>query len=129
MQNTSVFRSIDGGKTTAQIGQNTHGDHHDLWVDPNDPLHVVDGNDGGGAITYDVASRVPNWSAQDFPTAQWITDATAHLPFTPAARRDNGTPVCRANTTAGGGGGGRWRHPPVAPYCWRREPGHRVSRH
>ena len=54
MQNTSLFRSTDGGKTTVQVGQNTHGDHHDLWVDPDDPLHVVDGNDGGGAITYDI---------------------------------------------------------------------------
>jgi len=82
MQNTALFRSTDGGKTTAPIGQNTHGDHHDLWVDPDDPLHVIDGNDGGGAITYDVASRVPNWSAQDFPTAQWYhVITTAHLPY------------------------------------------------
>ena len=73
MQNTSLFRSTDGGKTTVQVGQNTHGDHHDLWVDPDDPNHVVDGNDGGGAITYNISDRVPNWSDQDFPTAQWYT--------------------------------------------------------
>src|SRR6266571_2829139 len=46
--NTSAFRSIDGGKTLAQIGQGTHGDHHDLWLDPDDSEHVVIGNDGGG---------------------------------------------------------------------------------
>ena len=82
MQNTSLFRSTDGGKTTVQVGQNTHGDHHDLWVDPDDPLHVVDGNDGGGAITYDISARVPDWSAQDFPTAQWYhVITTSHLPY------------------------------------------------
>src|ERR671912_210454 len=54
MQNTALFRSTDGGKTTVQVGQNTHGDHHDLWVDPDDPNHVVDGNDGGGAVTFDI---------------------------------------------------------------------------
>jgi photosystem II stability/assembly factor-like uncharacterized protein len=59
MQNTSLFRSTDGGKTTVQVGQNTHGDHHDLWVDPDDPNHVVDGNDGGGAITYNVRTSRP----------------------------------------------------------------------
>ena len=67
MQNTTLFRSTDGGKTTVQAGQNTHGDHHDLWVDPDDPEHVVNGNDGGGAITYNVASRVPNWSDAGLP--------------------------------------------------------------
>ena len=55
MQNTALFRSTDGGKTTAQVGQGTHGDHHDLWVDPDDANHVIDGNDGGGAITYNIA--------------------------------------------------------------------------
>jgi photosystem II stability/assembly factor-like uncharacterized protein len=118
MQNTGLFRSTDGGKTTAQIGQNTHGDHHDLWVDPNDPQHVIDGNDGGGAITFDAASRVPNWSAQDFPTAQWYhVITTAHLPFhVCGAQQDNSTLCVPSNTNAGGGGGGGGGNPPVAPY-------------
>jgi photosystem II stability/assembly factor-like uncharacterized protein len=117
MQNTGLFRSTDGGKTTVQVGQNTHGDHHDLWVDPDDPNHVIDGNDGGGAITYDVASRVPNWSAQDFPTAQWYhVITTAHLPFhVCGAQQDNSTLCVPSNTNAGGGGGGGG-NPPVAPY-------------
>jgi photosystem II stability/assembly factor-like uncharacterized protein len=118
MQNTGLFRSTDGGKTTVQVGQNTHGDHHDLWVDPDDPMHVIDGNDGGGAITYDVASRVPNWSAQDFPTAQWYhVITTAHLPFhVCGAQQDNSTLCVPSNTNAGGGGGGGGGNPPVAPY-------------
>ena len=108
MQNTALFRSTDGGKTTVQVGQNTHGDHHDLWVDPDDPLHVVDGNDGGGAITYDIDSRVPNWSEQDFPTAQWYhVITTAHLPFhVCGAQQDNSTLCVPSNTNAGGGGFG-----------------------
>ncbi len=116
MQNTSLFRSTDGGKTTVQVGQNTHGDHHDLWVDPDDPNHVVDGNDGGGAITYDINSRVPNWSAQDFPTAQWYhVITTAHLPFhVCGSQQDNSTLCVPSNTNAPGGGFGGI--PPVAPY-------------
>ncbi|MBI3492117.1 MAG: hypothetical protein HY047_10095, partial [Acidobacteria bacterium] len=57
MLNTSAFRSVDGGKTLAQIGQGTHGDNHDLWIDPDDSNHVMLANDGGGAITDNVAAR------------------------------------------------------------------------
>ena len=116
MQNTSLFRSTDGGKTTVQVGQNTHGDHHDLWVDPDDSLHLVDGNDGGGAITYDINSRVPNWSAQDFPTAQWYhVITTSHLPYhVCGSQQDNSTLCVPSNTNAAGTGFGGI--PPVAPY-------------
>jgi len=116
MQNTALFRSTDGGKTTVQVGQNTHGDHHDLWVDPDDPNHVVDGNDGGGAITYDVSSARPNWSEQDFPTAQWYhVITTSHLPFhVCGSQQDNSTLCVPSNTNAPGQGFGGV--PPVAPY-------------
>jgi hypothetical protein len=30
-----------------------HGDWHDLWVDPDDPNHMVGANDGGRGITWD----------------------------------------------------------------------------
>ena len=118
MQNTALFRSTDGGKTTVQVGQNTHGDHHDLWVDPDDPNHVVDGNDGGGAITFNVSARVPDWSEQDFPTAQWYhVITTSHLPFhVCGAQQDNSTLCVPSNTNLGGGGGGGGGNPPVAPY-------------
>src|SRR5262245_34567624 len=71
MLNTSAFRSIDGGKTLANIGNGTHGDHHDLWIDPDDSQHVGIANDGGGALTYDMASAQRHWTEQDFPTAQF----------------------------------------------------------
>ena len=116
MQNTSLFRSVDAGKTTVQVGQNTHGDHHDLWVDPDDPNHVVDGNDGGGAITYNISARVPDWSEQDFPTAQWYhVITTAHLPFhVCGSQQDNSTLCVPSNTNLPGQGFGG--NPPVAPY-------------
>ena len=80
------------------------------------PLHVVDGNDGGGAITYDINSRVPNWSAQDFPTAQWYhVITTSHLPYhVCGSQQDNSTLCVPSNTNAPGAGFGGI--PPVAPY-------------
>lgn len=49
-----ILRSEDGGKTFKSInGQNVHADHHALWVNPNNPNHLVNGNDGGVNISYD----------------------------------------------------------------------------
>ena len=55
--NVSGYRSTDGGKTLNNIGQGTHGDHHDLWIDPDNPKHLVIGNDGGGAVSMEGAAR------------------------------------------------------------------------
>jgi photosystem II stability/assembly factor-like uncharacterized protein len=47
------FVSRDGGQKFRLISTGTHPDHHDLWIDPHNPLHLIDGNDGGIDITYD----------------------------------------------------------------------------
>jgi photosystem II stability/assembly factor-like uncharacterized protein len=106
--NTAAFRSTDGGKNFAQIGQGTHGDHHDIWIDPDDSQHVILGNDGGGAVSYNVASPQRTWSDQDFPTGQFYhVITTKHLPFhVCGAQQDNST-IC---VPSGGGPAA------VAPY-------------
>ena len=38
--------SEDGGRSFASGGR-AHGDWHDVWIDPNNPKHVVGGDDGG----------------------------------------------------------------------------------
>ena len=49
-----LITSDDGGKTFYSIGkENVHADHHDLWINPNKPGHLINGNDGGVNITYD----------------------------------------------------------------------------
>jgi photosystem II stability/assembly factor-like uncharacterized protein len=49
-----LISSDDGGKTFYSIGkENVHADHHDLWINPNKPGHLINGNDGGVNITYD----------------------------------------------------------------------------
>ena len=111
MLNTSAFRSVDGGKTLAQIGQGTHGDNHDLWIDPDDSEHVLLANDGGGAITYNVASRDRTWSNQDFPTGQFYhVITTKHVPYHVCGAQQDNTTMCVSSATSfgrGGGGGGR----------------------
>ncbi|GAB5564859.1 MAG: hypothetical protein Wins2KO_19220 [Winogradskyella sp.] len=49
-----ILKSKDGGKSFTSISaENVHADHHALWINPKDPNHLVNGNDGGVNITYD----------------------------------------------------------------------------
>jgi photosystem II stability/assembly factor-like uncharacterized protein len=44
--------SHDGGKTFSRL-RGMHGDHHGLWIDPDNSNYLVNVNDGGIAISYD----------------------------------------------------------------------------
>src|SRR3954471_10859218 len=115
--NTSAFRSVDGGKTFANMGNGTHGAHHDLWIDPDDAKHVVLGNDGGGAVTFNVdAGRQRSWSAQDFPTEQFYHVITPrHAPYhVCGAQQDNST-LCVPSTNGLTGRGGQRQVEPFYP--------------
>ncbi len=50
---TGLFVSNDGGQKFRPIGSGTHPDHHGFWIDPSDPAHLIDGNDGGIDISRD----------------------------------------------------------------------------
>ena len=67
---TSIIVSNDGGKTfTAVDKDNTHGDWHSCWIDPNKDSHWIAGNDGGCNITYDNGKK---WfKATSVPTGQF----------------------------------------------------------
>jgi photosystem II stability/assembly factor-like uncharacterized protein len=46
--------SEDGGKTFQAISkENVHADHHVTWINPENPNHIINGNDGGINISYD----------------------------------------------------------------------------
>lgn len=49
-----ILKSLDGGITYKSIDyDNLHADHHDLWINPKDPEHLINGNDGGVNMSYD----------------------------------------------------------------------------
>ncbi|MDZ7631111.1 MAG: hypothetical protein U5K74_07125 [Gemmatimonadaceae bacterium] len=50
---TPVKVSDDGGKTARDATVGIHVDHHAMWIDPNDPEHIIVGNDGGVAQSWD----------------------------------------------------------------------------
>jgi photosystem II stability/assembly factor-like uncharacterized protein len=47
--------SNDGGKTFSGLSgaRGIHGDYHALWINPNDPEHLIVGEDGGLGISHD----------------------------------------------------------------------------
>ena len=50
----SLMVSDDGGRTFRNDGaEQIHVDHHALWIDPNDPDHLILGSDGGVTATWD----------------------------------------------------------------------------
>lgn len=68
-----LLASKDGGKTFYHIGgkKNVHVDHHDLWINPAHPDHLINGNDGGLNFSYD---RGETWQKiNNIPIAEFYT--------------------------------------------------------
>ena len=61
--------SEDGGKSFAGTSGGGHGDWHDVWMDPDNPKHVVAGDDGGLWLSYDGGSRW--WKTNNLPVSQF----------------------------------------------------------
>jgi photosystem II stability/assembly factor-like uncharacterized protein len=59
-----LHQTLDAGKTIAtDVAQPIHDDVHAIWIDPSNSRHVIIGNDGGLAYSYDQAKTwvfVPN---------------------------------------------------------------------
>ena len=65
--NTGLFRSHDGGVEFEHI-RVPHGDHHDLWIHPDDPKVLINGNDGGANVSWNGGD---SWTGQaNQPTAE-----------------------------------------------------------
>ncbi len=71
--NTGAFKSVDGAKTFNLLPAR-HGDHHGLWIDPQNPNRIGNANDGGASISMDGGKT---WTTQNNqPTAQFYHVAT-----------------------------------------------------
>jgi photosystem II stability/assembly factor-like uncharacterized protein len=110
--NVSFFRSRDGGVTFKRV-DTPHGDYHDLWIAPNDPDRLINGSDGGGAVT---VNGGVSWTPLDFPTAQFYhVSTTSDYPYhICGAQQDNSTACVAsddwANMHEPGGGTGSWMY-------------------
>ena len=88
--NVGYHTSIDGGRTFNRRGA-PHGDHHDLWIAPEDNQRLVIADDGGAQVSYDGGD---SWSTyMNQPTAQFyrVTTDNAFPYRIYGAQQDNST--------------------------------------
>ncbi len=96
--NVGFMRSRDGGKTFQSI-PTPHGDHHDLWIDPEDANRMIVADDGGAQVSFDGGT---NWSTyMNQPTAQIYRVSTDNsFPYRIlGAQQDNSTLRIKSRTT------------------------------
>tara|TARA_R110000868_G_scaffold240846_2_gene495413 strand:- start:3956 stop:7063 length:3108 start_codon:yes stop_codon:yes gene_type:complete len=88
--NVRYHKSTDGGKSFSTYNA-PHGDHHDLWIAPENPNRMIIGDDGGAQVTYDGGETWSTYHNQ--PTSQFYRVTTDnHFPYRIyAAQQDNST--------------------------------------
>lgn len=105
--NVEFMRSRDGGKTFQSV-PTPHGDHHDLWIDPENPNRMIVADDGGAQVSFDGGA---NWSDYfNQPTAQFYRVSTDNsFPYRIlGAQQDNSTVRIKSRTGSDGIGRGDW---------------------
>jgi len=90
VMNVSYHKSTDGGKTFSSHNA-PHGDHHDLWIAPEDNQRMIIADDGGAQVSYDGGTTWSTYHNQ--PTAQFyrVTTDNAFPYRIYVAQQDNST--------------------------------------
>ncbi|MDP2059576.1 MAG: glycosyl hydrolase, partial [Flavobacteriaceae bacterium] len=88
--NVDYHKSTDGGKTFEDY-EAPHGDHHDLWIAPEDNQRMIIADDGGAQVSFDGGDTWSTYHNQ--PTAQFYRLTTDnHFPYRIySAQQDNST--------------------------------------
>jgi photosystem II stability/assembly factor-like uncharacterized protein len=106
--NTGFYRSTDGGKTYRTL-RTPHGDNHDLWIDPANPLRMIESNDGGANVS---TNGGETWTGQEYPTAQlYHVSTTRDIPYHVCGAQQDSSTICVSSQSGGRGGRGG-----TAPY-------------
>lgn len=88
--NFNMWKSTDGGRQFDNV-PTPHGDNHGLWIDPENPDRLIEGNDGGAAVSLNGGRT---WSSiYNQPTAQFYHVTTdGRFPYRVyGAQQDNWT--------------------------------------
>ena len=108
LANTGLYRSTDGGRTL-QLLPARHGDHHGLWIDPDEPRHLIESSDGGASVSLDGGQT---WSRNDDnqPTAQFYhVAADTRFPYRLyGAQQDNSSVSVQSRSDSGVIGERQW---------------------
>ncbi|MFV8280879.1 VPS10 domain-containing protein [Christiangramia marina] len=105
--NVNYHTSTDGGKTYSSANA-PHGDHHDLWIAPEDPQRMIMGDDGGAQITYDGGETWSTYHNQATSQFYRVTTDNSFPYRIYAAQQDNSTVRITHRTEGGSIGEGDW---------------------
>jgi len=99
VMNTGFYRSVDGGRTYSPI-RVPHGDNHALWIAPEDPDRMINGNDGGANVSHNGGRT---WTRQDNqPTAQmYHAFATEDFHYEVCGGQQDNSTICVPSRTDG----------------------------
>ena len=137
---TPVLTSHDGGKTARTAAQGVHVDTHALWIDAGDPDHMIIGNDGGIAITWDGGGNY--WYPVNIAIGQFY-DVSFDFEFPynicagaqdngawcgPSRRKQGGITNVYWYTISGGDGFYTAQHPSEPWVVWGESQGGNISR-
>ena len=91
VQNTSVYRSTDGGnKWTAIKGAPGGDDYHQLWINPNDPKRMIVASDQGSIVTVDGAVTWSSWYNQSTAQLYHVAPDNRFPYWVTGAQQDSG---------------------------------------
>jgi photosystem II stability/assembly factor-like uncharacterized protein len=125
--NRGFYISDDGGKTFRDVFSTIHSEDHALWIDPDDPNHLIVGGDGGVSVSWD---RTQTWLFRDnMPLGQFYEiDVDNRVPYTicgglqdngvwctPSATRDRNGLSNKDAFNIGGGDGFYAKFDPTDP--------------
>ncbi|MFH1011280.1 MAG: glycosyl hydrolase [bacterium] len=92
VQGVSMFRSGNGGQSWSEVFRNAHVDHHALWINPNNPAHLITGHDAGVNVSYNTGSNSTRFVSLPITQFYAIT-ADPTLPYRLyGGTQDNSTP-------------------------------------
>lgn len=107
VMNVNYHHSTDGGRSFKSSNA-PHGDHHDLWIAPENPERMIIGDDGGAQVSFD---RGENWSTYyNQPTSQFyrVTTDNSFPYMIYGAQQDNSTVRIQHRTDGGTIGETAW---------------------
>ena len=91
LTNLQMWKSSDGGSSFREI-TTPHGDNHDLWIDPENPDRMIEGNDGGACVSFNGGK---SWSSiYNQCTAQFYRmDLDTQFPYRVYATQQDNTSI------------------------------------
>ena len=115
--NVNYHKSTDGGKSFKTFNA-PHGDHHDLWISPEDSQRMIIGDDGGAQISYDGGETWSTYYNQ--PTAQFYRVTTDNsFPYRIyVAQQDNSTLRIDHRSDENSIGDGNWEETAGGESAW-----------